>query len=173
MARGDPDVGQAFSCGGARPGWVTAGRPSPRATTRSARTRALIRDLLGPLGIEAGDDRRASLGGGVMMQFAYQFPEVCERLVLVSSGGLGRDVSWILRLLSLPGAEFLLPVAVPGFVRDQGNARAVGCTGTAYAARGWPRCGRPTPPSPMARPAGVSAYLALGCQRRRPDREHS
>ena len=83
---------------------------------------SIVRDLLAHLGIDRATIVGQSLGGGVTMQFAYQFPEVCERLVLVSSGGLGRDVNWILRLLSLPGAEFLLPVAVPGFVRDRGNA---------------------------------------------------
>jgi pimeloyl-ACP methyl ester carboxylesterase len=83
---------------------------------------SIVRDLLAYLGIDRATIVGQSLGGGVTMQFAYQFPEVCERLVLVSSGGLGREVNWILRLLSLPGAEFLLPVAVPGFVRDQGNA---------------------------------------------------
>jgi pimeloyl-ACP methyl ester carboxylesterase len=83
---------------------------------------SIVRDLLGYLGVERATIVGQSLGGGVAMQFAYQYPEVCERLVLVSSGGLGREVNWILRLLSLPGAEFVLPVAVPGFIRDQGNA---------------------------------------------------
>jgi pimeloyl-ACP methyl ester carboxylesterase len=83
---------------------------------------SLVRDLLANLDIERATIVGQSLGGGVAMQFAYQFPGMCERLVLVSSGGLGRDVSWILRLLSLPGAEFVLPIVVPGFVRDHGNA---------------------------------------------------
>lgn len=83
---------------------------------------SLVRDLLAHLGIGRATIVGQSLGGGVAMQFAYQYPDTCERLVLVSSGGLGRDVNWILRLLSLPGAELVLPVAVPGFVRDQGNA---------------------------------------------------
>jgi pimeloyl-ACP methyl ester carboxylesterase len=43
------------------------------------------------------------------MQFAYQFPERCERLVLVSSGGLGREVHALLRAAALPGAEMVLP----------------------------------------------------------------
>jgi pimeloyl-ACP methyl ester carboxylesterase len=83
---------------------------------------SLIRDLLAELDVERATIVGQSLGGGVAMQFAYQFPEMCERLVLVSSGGLGRDVSWILRLLSLPGAELVLPIVVPGFVRDHGNS---------------------------------------------------
>src|SRR6186997_2749043 len=49
-----------------------------------------------------------SLGGGVAMQLAYQHPELCERLVLVSSGGLGHSVSPLLRAAALPGAEWVL-----------------------------------------------------------------
>ena len=55
------------------------------------------------------------------MQFAYQHPELCDRLVLVGSGGLGREVSWMLRLLTLPGAEQLMPLIFPGFVADRGD----------------------------------------------------
>ena len=68
-----------------------------------------IRDLLGALGYERGTIVGHSLGGGVAMQFAYQFPERCERLVLVSSGGLGREVHLLLRAAALPGAEAVLP----------------------------------------------------------------
>jgi pimeloyl-ACP methyl ester carboxylesterase len=81
-----------------------------------------VRDLLARVGIERATIVGQSLGGGVALQLAYQHPELCERLVLVSSGGLGREVSWLLRLLSLPGTEFILPFAVPGVVRDRGNA---------------------------------------------------
>jgi pimeloyl-ACP methyl ester carboxylesterase len=81
-----------------------------------------LRDLLGVLGIERATVVGQSFGGGVAMQLAYQHPELCERLVLVGSGGLGREVSWLLRALSLPGAELVLPVAVPSFVRDRGDA---------------------------------------------------
>jgi pimeloyl-ACP methyl ester carboxylesterase len=56
------------------------------------------------------------------MQFAYQVPERCERLVLVNSGGLGSEVSWMLRLLALPGLDLVMPVLFPGFVRDAGDA---------------------------------------------------
>jgi pimeloyl-ACP methyl ester carboxylesterase len=81
-----------------------------------------MRDLLGVLGVERATIVGQSLGGGVAMQLAYQHPELAERLVLVGSGGLGREVSWILRALTLPGAELVLPVLFPGFVRDRGNA---------------------------------------------------
>ena len=51
-----------------------------------------------------------SMGGGIAMQLAYQFPERVERLALVSSGGLGREVGWVLRAATLPGAEWVLPL---------------------------------------------------------------
>jgi pimeloyl-ACP methyl ester carboxylesterase len=67
------------------------------------------RDLLGALGVDRVTVVGHSLGGGIAMQFAYQFPERCERLVLVSSGGLGREVHLLLRAASLPGADYILP----------------------------------------------------------------
>lgn len=70
-----------------------------------------IRDILGVLGHERATVVGHSLGGGVAMQFAYQFPQMAERLVLVGSGGLGKEVNPLLRALSLPGTEYLLPVA--------------------------------------------------------------
>ena len=48
------------------------------------------------------------------MQFAYQFPERCERLVLVSSGGLGHELHPLLRAAALPGAELVLPLLCSG-----------------------------------------------------------
>jgi len=63
-----------------------------------------MRDFMHLLGIERTTVVGQSFGGGVAMQFAYQFPERCERLVLVDAGGLGREVSWVLRLLTLPAA---------------------------------------------------------------------
>jgi pimeloyl-ACP methyl ester carboxylesterase len=69
-----------------------------------------LRDLLASLGHRRVTLVGHSLGGGVAMQFAYQFPEMCGRLVLVSSGGLGRAVSPALRLASLPGAGVVLPL---------------------------------------------------------------
>jgi pimeloyl-ACP methyl ester carboxylesterase len=69
----------------------------------------VVRDLLEALGRQGGTIIGHSLGGGVALQFAYQFPERCERLVLVSSGGLGREVHLLLRAAALPGAELVLP----------------------------------------------------------------
>jgi pimeloyl-ACP methyl ester carboxylesterase len=62
-----------------------------------------------------------SLGGGIAMQFAYQFPERTERLVLVSSGGLGREVHFLLRAASLPGADYVLPALTSQRLVDLGR----------------------------------------------------
>jgi pimeloyl-ACP methyl ester carboxylesterase len=83
-----------------------------------------IRDLLVALGHDRATFVGHSLGGGVAMQLAYQFPERCERLVLVDSGGLGREVSGLLRVASLPGSELVLPLLVNG--RVVGAGRGVG-----------------------------------------------
>jgi pimeloyl-ACP methyl ester carboxylesterase len=69
-----------------------------------------LRDLLAVLGHDRATIVGHSLGGGIAMVFAYQFPERTERMVLVDSGGLGRDVSIALRAASLPGSEFVLPL---------------------------------------------------------------
>lgn len=69
----------------------------------------VVRDLLEALEIGRATIVGHSLGGGIAMQFAYQFIERCERLVLVSSGGLGREVHPLLRAATLPGAEAVLP----------------------------------------------------------------
>jgi pimeloyl-ACP methyl ester carboxylesterase len=83
-----------------------------------------VRDLLIALGHERATFVGHSLGGGVAMQLAYQFPEHCDRLVLVSSGGLGREIGLLLRAATLPGSELVLPL----LVNDQliGAGRAVG-----------------------------------------------
>src|SRR4051795_3919691 len=83
-----------------------------------------IRDLLLALGHERATFVGHSLGGGIAMQLAYQFPEHCERLVLVSSGGLGRDITLLLRAASLPGSELVLPLLANE--RVLGAGRAVG-----------------------------------------------
>ena len=80
-----------------------------------------LRDLLDELGVSQVTLVGHSLGGGVAMQFFYQHPEYCRRLILVSSGGLGSDVGWILRLMSAPGAEFVLPVIAPKVVLAVGD----------------------------------------------------
>ncbi len=69
-----------------------------------------LRDLLLALGHERATVVGHSLGGGVAMQLSYQFPEMIERLVLVSSGGLGPEVSPVLRAAALPGADLFISV---------------------------------------------------------------
>jgi pimeloyl-ACP methyl ester carboxylesterase len=81
-----------------------------------------LRDFLDVLEIDRATVIGQSYGGGVAMQFAYQFPERCERLALVDAGGLGREVSWLLRLVTLPGAEYVLPALFLAPVRDWGNS---------------------------------------------------
>src|SRR6266571_4321682 len=87
----------------------------PRADYSVAAYANGMRDLLGVLGIDRVTLVGHSLGGGVAMQFAYQFPEKTERMVLVSSGGAGRGVSPLLRAATLPGASAVLSgVRLPG-----------------------------------------------------------
>ncbi|HWI95140.1 MAG TPA: alpha/beta fold hydrolase [Solirubrobacterales bacterium] len=74
-----------------------------------------LRDLLLVLGHERATIAGHSLGGGIAMQFSYQFPEMVERLILVSSGGLGLEVSPVLRAAALPGADlFIAATATTG-----------------------------------------------------------
>jgi pimeloyl-ACP methyl ester carboxylesterase len=82
----------------------------------------LVRDLMLALGHESGTIAGHSLGGGVAMQLAYQFPELMDRLVLVSSGGLGREVSVFLRAVTLPGSELVLPLIASQAVLSVGAA---------------------------------------------------
>jgi len=76
-----------------------------------------LRDLLLALGHERATVIGQSLGGGIAMQFAYQYPERCERLVLVGSGGLGREVNHLLKLLTIPGSEAVLKIGCGKRVR--------------------------------------------------------
>ena len=81
-----------------------------------------VRDLLVLLGHERATFVGHSLGGGVAMQLAYQFPERCERLVLVDSGGLGREVNRLLRAATLPGAELVLPLLASSGLLNAGRS---------------------------------------------------
>ena len=49
-----------------------------------------------------------SLGGGITMQYCHRHPGHAERIVLVSSGGMGRDLHWLLRISTLPGANSVI-----------------------------------------------------------------
>ena len=97
------------------------GSAKPRTDYSLGAYASAIRDLLGVLGYERGTIVGHSLGGGVAMQFAYQFPERCERMVLVSSGGLGHELHLLLRAAALPGAEWVLPLLCSNGVCDAVN----------------------------------------------------
>jgi pimeloyl-ACP methyl ester carboxylesterase len=86
------------------------GSDKPRADYAAAAYACGMRDLLTVLDVDRATVVGHSLGGGVAMQFAYQFPERCERLVLVSTGGIARAVHPILRWAAAPGAELALPL---------------------------------------------------------------
>jgi pimeloyl-ACP methyl ester carboxylesterase len=110
-----------------------------------------LRDLLMTLGHTRATVLGHSLGGGVAMQFAYQFPEMCERLVLVDSGGLGQEVSFLLRAATLPGSELVLPLLAASrrAQRSAGCSTRWDCTSARTSSR-W-RTG--TERSQMANPA--------------------
>jgi pimeloyl-ACP methyl ester carboxylesterase len=93
---------------------------------------ATLRDLLDHLGVERVTLVGHSLGGGIAMDFYYLFPERVDRLVLVASGGLGREVNRVLRSATLPGAEWVLPVIASGWVTARAEA-----AGRVMAKVGW------------------------------------
>ncbi|MEZ5171000.1 MAG: alpha/beta fold hydrolase [Acidimicrobiia bacterium] len=80
-----------------------------------------LRDLLLVLEADHVTVVGQSLGGGIAMQFGYQFPEMADRVAVVGGGGLGRELSPLLRLLTVPGAEIAFPVLFPGFARSAGD----------------------------------------------------
>jgi pimeloyl-ACP methyl ester carboxylesterase len=105
-----------------------------------------LRDLMVALGIERATFVGHSLGGGVALQLAYQFPERCERLVLVASGGLGKEVNSLLRAVSLPGSELVMPVLLSGQMHSVLDAinRWFGRRASAWGPPA-ARCGAATP----------------------------
>ncbi|MEC3978417.1 alpha/beta fold hydrolase [Amycolatopsis sp. H20-H5] len=88
------------------------GSGTPRADYGLGALATLARDVLAVEGHRHATVVGHSLGGGIAMQFAYQFPEMCGRLVLVDSGGLGPEVSPVLRATALPGANVTLALTV-------------------------------------------------------------
>jgi pimeloyl-ACP methyl ester carboxylesterase len=84
---------------------------TPRGDYSLGAHASAIRDLMTTIGVERATIVGHSLGGGVAMQFFYQFPQRTERLALISSGGLGQDVSPLLRGAALPGSAALLRLA--------------------------------------------------------------
>jgi pimeloyl-ACP methyl ester carboxylesterase len=93
---------------------------------------ATLRDLLDLLGVDRVTPVGHSFGGGIAMQLCYLFPQRVERLVLVASGGLGREVSPLLRSATLPGAEWVLPLVASSLVSGQVEA-----VGRILARMGW------------------------------------
>jgi pimeloyl-ACP methyl ester carboxylesterase len=96
---------------------------------------ASVRDVLDELEVRSATVVGHSLGGGIAMQFMYQFPERCERLVLVSSGGLGREVTPMLRALAVPGAG--LALAGIARIQHQRHVAAAGRLVRPLARRVW------------------------------------
>ncbi|EOM78230.1 alpha/beta hydrolase [Rhodococcus rhodnii] len=101
----------------------------PRADYSVAAYANGMRDLLSTIGVGRVTVVGHSLGGGVAMQFAYQYPQLVERLVLVSSGGVTKDVHPLLRLATVP----LLNEAIKA-LRLPGSATALRLLGAALAA---------------------------------------
>jgi pimeloyl-ACP methyl ester carboxylesterase len=93
------------------PDMIGHGRSAkPRGDYSLGAYAAGVRDLLAVLGFDRGTVVGHSLGGGIAMQFSYLFPEYVERMALISSGGLGREVHPLLRAATLPGSEWVLPL---------------------------------------------------------------
>jgi pimeloyl-ACP methyl ester carboxylesterase len=110
---------------------------TPRGDYSLGAHAASIRDLLSAIGVDRASIVGHSLGGGVAMQFFYQFPQRTERLVLVSSGGLGHDVSPLLRSAAVPAASLLLagaahPRLLSGVSRLAAGMRARGSSKAVY-----------------------------------------
>ena len=132
---------------------------TPRGDYSLGAHAAGIRDLLAAIGVESATIVGHSLGGGVAMQFFYQFPQRTDRLVLISSGGLGQGVSPLLRGAALPGSAALLRLATrPRLVaalaaggaslRSRGNSAASICRRSpAHSVR----CRSPAPSAPSCR----------------------
>ena len=126
----------------------------PRADYSIAAYANGMRDLLSVLEIDRATVIGHSLGGGVAAQFAYQFPERCERLVLVDSGGIGRSVSPFLRLAAVPGVDAFMPFFGLPPVRTASRLTAGVLRHFSTAWAGTPRsCSPSSTPFPIRRPA--------------------
>ena len=149
----------------------------PRADYSVAAYANGMRDLLSVLDIDRVTLGGHSLGGGVAMQFAYQYPQLVERLVLVGTGGVTKDVHFALRCASLPmGSEVLALLRLPGAMP------AVKLVGHALGlALGSTRLGRDLPNAlrvlaELPEPAASSAFSRTlrACSRlARPGGEHA
>src|SRR4051812_36718544 len=105
------------------PDMIGHGRSAkPRGDYSLGAYAAGVRDLLAVLGYERGSVVGHSFGGGIAMQFSYLFPEYVERMALISSGGLGREVHSLLRAATLPGSEWVLPMMAREWSVKAGDA---------------------------------------------------
>ena len=93
-----------------------------------------MRDLLTLLGIDKVTVVGHSFGGGVAMQFAYQFPERTERMILVASGGLGPEVSRSIRAVTTPGFHQVMGVLTLPGIRHLGKAGLIALSRTGLPA---------------------------------------
>ena len=118
-----PELGR--TCLAVAPDLLGHGRSSkPRGDYSLGAFATGIRDFMEALEIPSATIVGHSMGGGIAMQFAYQFPERCRRLVLVSSGGLGPEVTSLLRAATLPGSDLFLQLATSDRVANV--SRSVG-----------------------------------------------
>ncbi len=134
---------------------------------------AAVRDLLDHLALHSAAVVGHSLGGGVAMQFAYLFPERVDRLTLVSSGGLGREISPALRAAILPGSEYVLPVITSRPVRVVGDqllalSDRIGLLPLSQSSRAAWR--RPGEPGRRGDPSGLPGHQSRGDRPGRADR---
>ncbi|HKP90802.1 MAG TPA: alpha/beta hydrolase [Thermoleophilaceae bacterium] len=131
---------------------------TPRGDYSLGAHASVIRDLLASIGIDRASIVGHSLGGGVAMVFFYQFPQRTERLGLISAGGLGDEVSPMLRSAALPGAQALLSLAANRRIVDRlaragermranGNRKGVYLEAVARAMR------------PLERPGARNAFI--------------
>ena len=148
---------------------------TPRGDYSLGAHAAAIRDLLAAIGIRSATIVGHSLGGGVAMQFFWQFPERVDRLVLISSGGLGPRVSPLLRLAALPGASPALALAARPRVVDAVSALAGRARAPRLREGGLPRGGRPgaAAAAGRGRAARLPADPARGDRRPRPAGQRS
>lgn len=82
----------------------------------------VVRDLLLALDLQRVTLIGHSLGGGISMQLLHSAPELIGRLVLIGSGGLGKDLGVPLRAASLPGAPLVIRAATSAPAQLAGSA---------------------------------------------------
>ena len=83
----------------------------------------LVNEFISALGVDRVSLVGNSAGGLIVGLMALDYPEKVDRLVLVASGGLGKRVSWFLRLVSLPMLGDLL--YQPWLHRNLGVAKRI------------------------------------------------